>query len=126
MYYVIQGHEAYPYPCDLNCKYDYRHAHMGCAQTNRGNCMYRVGFPLWKVAARLGVPVLFRVHVMRDEEAGVLIATSPDLKGLVVEAETKEELINEIYHCVNALMEENLRVNHVKPVAAWDGAICAA
>ena len=89
--------------------------------------MYRVGFPFWRVAARLGVPVLFRVHVVRDDEAGVFIATSPDLRGLVVEAETKEEMFNEIYHCVDALMEENLRLNRpIKPLVAWDGAICAA
>lgn len=29
--------------------------------------MYRVGFPLWKAAARMGVPVLVRVHVHQSQ-----------------------------------------------------------
>ena len=47
---------------------------------------YRVGFPLWKVAARLGAPIHVRIEIIWDEDANVFVATSPDVRGLVVEA----------------------------------------
>jgi predicted RNase H-like HicB family nuclease len=84
--------------------------------------MYRVGFPLWKVAARLGVPMIIRLDVVRDKEAGVLIATSPDLRGLVAEAKTLEELFRAVNDCTDMLMEDELRqpLKH-RPRAAWPG-----
>lgn len=68
--------------------------------------MYKVGSPLWKIAARLGVSVSLRIDVRHDDEAGVFIATSPDLKGLVVEASTVDDLIHETNGAVEMLMEE--------------------
>lgn len=56
---------------------------------------YRYGWPFGKVMARMGVPTKIRVDVIRDEEAGVFIATSCDVDGLVLEAETIEGLITE-------------------------------
>lgn len=44
---------------------------------------------------RLGVPLVVRVLVARDHEAEVFIATSPDVPGLIVEADTMDELISE-------------------------------
>lgn len=89
--------------------------------------MYRVGFPFWKVAARLGAPMLIRLEVLRDTEAGVFVATSPDLNGLVAEAKTIEELFTAVHDCTSMLMEEALRrpLKH-RPQAAWDGAVLAA
>jgi predicted RNase H-like HicB family nuclease len=89
--------------------------------------MYRVGFPGWKIAARLNVPLLFKIDVVHDSESAVYIATSPDLKGLVVEAATVEELIKEVYSCTDMLMQEALRkpLKH-KPAAAWTGDFVAA
>ena len=89
--------------------------------------MYRVGFPGWKIAARLGVPVLFRVDVHHDSEAGVFIATSPDMRGLVVEATTKEDLISSVYDCMDMLMIDVLkRPPKTKPLAAWSGEMLPA
>ncbi len=89
--------------------------------------MYRVGFPGWKLAAHLGVPVIFRVEVMFDPEAGVYVATSPDLAGLVAEAKTKDEMFHAVYDCVNMLMEEHLRKPpKSKPLAAWTGELLTA
>jgi hypothetical protein len=68
--------------------------------------MYRVGFPFWKRVARAGLPVSFRVDVAHDHEANVYIATSPDLRGLVVEASSVEELVRETNSAVEMLMEE--------------------
>lgn len=84
--------------------------------------MYRVGFPGWKLAARLNVPLLLRIDVVRDREAGVFVATSPDLRGLVAEASSTEELFKEVYGCVDMLMAEQLkRPPKNRPVAAWTG-----
>lgn len=84
--------------------------------------MYRVGWPAWRLAARCGAPMLLRVDVAQDKDAGVLIATSPDLQGLVVEASSTEELMREVFHCVDMLMEEELKQppKH-RPRAAWNG-----
>lgn len=68
--------------------------------------MYRVGFPFWKNIARAGLPVSLRVEVMFDEEARVFIATSPDLRGLVVEAASVGDLVRETNGAIDMLMEE--------------------
>lgn len=57
---------------------------------------YRVGLPFWKIAADLGVPMMVRVNAFHDKEANVFVATSPDLKGLVAEAETLDALEREV------------------------------
>ena len=84
--------------------------------------MVRVGFPGWKLLARLGVSLVVRVQVIYDQEVGVYVATSPDLRGLVAEAKTREELISAVYDCVDLLLQEDLRqpLKH-RPLAAWDG-----
>ena len=73
--------------------------------------MYRVGYPGWKLAARLNVPLLIKLDVIHDKDAGVYVITSADLRGLVVEAPdtaTAEELHEEIHGCVESLMRERL------------------
>ena len=57
---------------------------------------YRVGLPLWKQVARLGFPMMIRVNAFYDMDASVFIATSPDLIGLVAEANTLDELKKEV------------------------------
>ncbi len=57
---------------------------------------YRVGMPGWRLLAKLGASLYFRVKVSRDDEAGVYWAESPDLRGLVIEAATLEELLREV------------------------------
>jgi Domain of unknown function (DUF1902) len=89
--------------------------------------MYRVGFPGWKLAARLGVPLLVKIDVIRDAEAAVFIATSADLAGLVVEASDLDQLMPEVYGCVAMLLEDQLKhPPKSKPVAAWNGEFCPA
>ena len=69
---------------------------------------YRVGLPFWKLAARAGVPLKMLVCIHRDDEAGVYFAHSPDLRGLVVEAETLEELRNEVRSAASELLDAAL------------------
>ncbi|KAA0892625.1 DUF1902 domain-containing protein [Pusillimonas sp. ANT_WB101] len=80
--------------------------------------MYKVGSPFWKIVAHLGVPISLRVDVHHDSEANVFIATSPDLRGLIVEAATLDELIHETSGAVKMLMEEYVHGSPRTP-EAW-------
>ena len=53
---------------------------------------YPAGWPFWKEVARVGVPIGINVNVIRDDEAGVYVALNSNLKGLVAEAPTLDEL----------------------------------
>lgn len=66
---------------------------------------YRLGWPLGRVAARAGVPISIRINVIKDEEAGVYVGTSSDVQGLVVEAETLDQLIEESKDMIQSLLE---------------------
>lgn len=87
--------------------------------------MYRVGWPGWKIAAHWGAPLLVKLDVLHDKEAGVFVVTSRDLAGLVVEFSansTAENAHREIQSCVEMLMEEALSSPpKVKPITAWPG-----
>ena len=76
---------------------------------------YRVGWPFWQAFARRGVTLTLRVHVMRDEEVGVYVATSPDLQGLVAEAETLDELATNVKAAAVDLLEGELKSPEIKP-----------
>ncbi|SOD41961.1 DUF1902 domain-containing protein [Nitrosovibrio sp. Nv4] len=73
--------------------------------------MYRVGYPFWRVLGGVGVPLTLRVNVIRDGEVGVFIATSDDLRGLVCEADTIDELMKEVSFAVDDLIEAQIRNN---------------
>ena len=70
--------------------------------------MYRVGFPGWKLAAKLGVPVRLRVYITQDLEANVYVAESPDLQGLIIEGHTLDEVKDEALACSKILLENAL------------------
>ena len=74
---------------------------------------YPVGWPFWKIAARAGVAVRIHVHVIRDEEAGVYVACNSNLKGLVAEAPTLDELRTHIDAAAEDLL---LHYLHQAPV----------
>jgi predicted RNase H-like HicB family nuclease len=65
---------------------------------------YRAGLPGWKLFARAGMPISLRVNVVKDDEADVYVGSSPDLRGLVVEAPTLEELRLEINGAASRLL----------------------
>ena len=62
--------------------------------------MYRLGWIFANLLAKLGIPLLIKVEIIHDDEANVYIATSSDLIGLVVEAETLDELQKEVLELV--------------------------
>lgn len=67
--------------------------------------MYRVGFPFWKVVARMGVPVSFKVDVFHDSESNSYWARSPQLDGLVVSGATLDELRDEVRSAALELLD---------------------
>jgi hypothetical protein len=70
------------------------------------NLQYPIGFPGWKLAARAGVALRVRVHVLHDAQAGCYVATSPDLSGLVVEAKSLDALVQEVDECIGMLLTD--------------------
>jgi len=65
---------------------------------------WRLGFPGWQIAARLGFPIKIKIGVSHDVEAGVYFATSADI-GLAVESDSLDGLFKEIHSAVPVLLE---------------------
>jgi predicted RNase H-like HicB family nuclease len=77
--------------------------------------MYRLGWYFATfLAKKLAIPLLIQVKIRYDGEANVYIATSSDLKGLVVEAETLDELEKEVFELVPELLALNNSNVHVQ------------
>lgn len=85
--------------------------------------MYKVGYPFWKLAARMGVTITIPVFVERDDDAGVYIATSSHMRGLVVEAPSLDILMEELNDAVSMLMDQEIHDNHASaaPVIKYRG-----
>ncbi len=64
---------------------------------------WRLGFPGWKVAAHLGLPIKIKIDVCRDEQANVYFATSDDI-GLAVESISLDGLMTEIHSALPELL----------------------
>jgi hypothetical protein len=78
--------------------------------------MYRIGNPFWKHLARLGAPLTIRVNVLRDHDAGVFVATSDDLRGLVCEALTMDMLVVEVRQTIQDLLSIHINRSTRPPV----------
>jgi predicted RNase H-like HicB family nuclease len=91
--------------------------------------MYIVGFPGWKIAARIGIPMLVRINVHYDPEAKSYWTTSPDLDGLIVTGCTLDELLHEAKLGMDGLMELALQGKTVQAsprLSFTQEALCAA
>jgi len=71
--------------------------------------MIRVGWPLWKLAARAGLPLHFAVTLHFDSETKTFWADSPDIDGLVVTGEDMEEVQREARLAAETLLELQLQ-----------------
>ncbi|MBI3231024.1 MAG: DUF1902 domain-containing protein [Burkholderiales bacterium] len=71
--------------------------------------MYKIGYPFWRFAARLGIQLRLRVDVTFDAEAKVFVATSGDLRGLVCGADTMDELVKQVNFAITDLLELELQ-----------------
>ena len=78
--------------------------------------MYRIGTPFWRYAARFAARLRLRVDVQRDDRAGVYVATSGDLRGLVCEAAIMDKLMSEINSSVDELIAFHVGGLNRKPV----------
>jgi len=79
--------------------------------------MYRLGWPGARILGRFGVALEVKVFVRFDKEAGVFVGVSSDLPGLVIEAESLDEMAREVHEMVPALL--NAQPARVRaPVAA--------
>jgi len=87
--------------------------------------MYRIGNPFWKTIARFGVPLTLRINVSHDNEAGVFVATSNDLRGLVAEAESMDVLVVELRCAIDDLLTLQLNAKPPSPPVA-DLRLCPA
>ena len=65
---------------------------------------WRLGFPGWRIATRLGFQIKIKIGVFHDTEAGVYFATSEDI-GLAVESESLDGLLKEIHAAIPVLLE---------------------
>ena len=69
---------------------------------------YRVGWPGWKLAARLGAPLYIRVSVIWDNEVRVFAAQSEDFLPkfcCVAESETPDGLKQELSYIFEEALE---------------------
>lgn len=69
--------------------------------------MYPMRFPFSGLLGNIGVPLIAIVNVTYDKEANVYIATSNDIKGLIVEASSFEELKSEVEQILPELISSN-------------------
>jgi predicted RNase H-like HicB family nuclease len=72
---------------------------------------YPLGWHFSGVAQKLGVPTGARINVIFDDDARVFVATSKDVKGLVVEADTIEQLMTEANELIPMLLKQYPKVN---------------
>ena len=56
---------------------------------------YPIGYPFWKLAAVIGIPLTIRVDVHIDQESQTYWANSPGVDGLIVSGATLDELKSE-------------------------------
>ncbi len=89
--------------------------------------MYRLGWPCATFFAEIGVLLLIKVEIIHDNESNVYVATSPDLKGLVVEAETLDDLEKEKWDLVPELLtldRPKLRAKKSNPLIVFSATRC--
>ena len=68
---------------------------------------YPLRYPMSRVAARFGIPISISVEVTRDDEAGVYLATSADVPGLVLESDTLDALRAEVEEAILFLLDSS-------------------
>jgi predicted RNase H-like HicB family nuclease len=68
---------------------------------------YPLSWPLSRLLSTLGVPLHIEVTFFYDKEAGVFVATSEDIPGLILESESYQGLVNEAEEAIPALLSLN-------------------
>ena len=82
--------------------------------------MYWFEYPLWALLARFGRRLTVRMDVLYDDEVNVYVGIGKNLRGLVVEADTLEELKAETEKVLRDLVALCVRgKNPALPVLEW-------
>lgn len=68
---------------------------------------YPLSWPFSRLLSIFGITLLIRVTFLYDTEAGVFVATSNDISGLVLEAETFYGLKKEVEEAIPNLLSLN-------------------
>ncbi len=71
-----------------------------------------IGFPFWRLFARMGVRMNVVIDVYRDKEKNVFQANGRYFKGLVVEADTYEQLMREVNLVLPDVIKENYPITN--------------
>lgn len=69
---------------------------------------YRVGFPGWKIAARIGIPLKVVVSIVFDPRTGYFTALSDDFNpqsGIAAEAKDWDDLVKEVNYEIEEAMD---------------------
>lgn len=74
---------------------------------------YPLNYPFAKFFQRLGLTLIVRIDVIFDEEAQVYVATSKDVDGLVLEADTFKTLESEVREAIINLTNLNKTLSSV-------------
>ncbi|MCK4842137.1 MAG: DUF1902 domain-containing protein [Methylococcales bacterium] len=73
---------------------------------------YPYRYPLSRFFAKFGITLNIRIDVMRDVEANVYVATSKDIPGLVLEADSFAQLRDEVTEAIPSLLALEDNSNH--------------
>lgn len=75
---------------------------------------YPYRYPFSKFLAKRGVTINIRIDLFMDVESGVFVATSKDIQGLIIEAESFSQLRDEVSEAIPVLLalENNSDHNH--------------
>ncbi|MCB7456742.1 DUF1902 domain-containing protein [Sutterella wadsworthensis] len=79
---------------------------------------YPVGYPGWRIAAKLGVALQVKVFVVYDPEAKCLVGECNDFLpylGIVTEGKNFEELNRKLSQCFEMALEEAFKESDNSP-----------
>ena len=78
---------------------------------------YPFNYPFAPTLYRLGVTLHIQIEIIHDGEAGVYIATSPNLAGLVLESESVDQLTHEVSEAIPNLLALSNGANYANTFA---------
>ncbi|SPT71300.1 Uncharacterised protein [Anaerobiospirillum thomasii] len=87
---------------------------------------YRIGWPGWKIAYKLGFSLYYRYVVYFNKDLKHFCGYSPDVKGVIAESEDLREVIEAIQDSANEFIAIDLNTTknlNIKPLGALKGKI---
>ena len=66
-----------------------------------------IGRPGWQLWAYLGLPVRVDIDVQHDDEAGVYVAQGRNIRGLVVESASLDDVLRDVELVLPDILNDN-------------------